>query len=105
MKPITKVLLAYAPIAFVLILDVWAFSTGTYASNQDRILPYWFATCAFLYMVPAIIACHRNHSHFFAIWLIDLLLTPIFLVGWIAALVWAFIDPKRTSPEQVKRVS
>jgi hypothetical protein len=39
-------------------------------------------------MLPAIIACHRNHSHFFAIWVIDLLFTPLFLVGWIAALVW-----------------
>jgi hypothetical protein len=48
-------------------------------------------------LLPAIIACHRNHSHFFAIWVIDLLFTPLFLVGWIAALVWAFIDPKRRS--------
>ena len=48
-------------------------------------------------MLPAIIAYHRNHSHFFAIWVIDLLFTPLFLVGWIAALVWALIDPKRKS--------
>ena len=94
MKPITRVLLTYTPIGLVLILDVWAFSTGTYASDRDRILPYWFAVCAFLYMLPAIIACHRNHSHFFAIWVIDLLFTPLFLVGWIAALVWALVDPK-----------
>jgi hypothetical protein len=53
-------------------------------------------------MLPAIIACHRNHSHFFAIWLIDLLFTPLFLVGWIAALVWAFIDPKRRDRERAK---
>ena len=97
MKPIARVLLTYSPIALVLILDVWAFSTGTYASERDKILPFWFAICAFLYMVPAIIACHRNHSHFFAIWMINLLFTPLFLIGWIAALVWAFIDPKRTA--------
>ena len=90
-----RIVLTYAPIALVLILDVWAFSTGTYASDRDRILPYLFAIYAFLYMLPAIIACHRNHSHFFAIWLIDLLGTPVLLVGWIVALVWAFIDPKR----------
>jgi hypothetical protein len=96
-KPITKLLLTYAPIGVVLILDVWAFTTGTYASDRDKTLPYWFAVWAFLYMLPAIIACHRNHSHFFAIWLIDLLFTPLFLLGWIVALVWAFIDPKRTS--------
>jgi Superinfection immunity protein len=104
-KPITRLLLTYTPIGLVLILDAWAFSTGTYASDRDRILPYWFAICAFLYMAPAIIACHRNHSRFFAIWLIDLVFTPLFLVGWIGALIWAFIDPKRTSPEQMKCVS
>jgi hypothetical protein len=50
----------------------------------------------FLYMLPAIIACPRNHSHFFAISLIDLMFKPLFLLGWIVALIWAFIDPKRT---------
>ena len=95
MKSTIKIFLTYTPIALFLILDVWAFTTGTYASDRDRILPYLFAIYAFLYMLPAIIACHRNHSHFFAIWLIDLLGTPLFLVGWIVALVWAFIDPKR----------
>ena len=105
MKPITRLLLTYTPIGLVLILDAWAFSTGTYASDRDRILPYWLAICAFLYMLPAIIACHRNHSRFFAIWLIDLVFTPLFLVGWIGALIWAFIDPKRTRPEQMKCVS
>ena len=97
MRRNTRITLTYAPIALVLILDVWAFGTGTYASDRDKILPYLFASYAFLYMLPAIIACHRNHSHFFAIWLIDLVGTPLFLVGWIVALVWAFIDPKRRS--------
>ena len=99
MKPITRVLLAYSPIALVLILDVWAFSTGTYASDRDRILPYWFAICAFLYMVPAIIACHRNHSRFFAIWLIDLLFTPLFLIGWIADLGLGLYRPETQEPK------
>jgi hypothetical protein len=95
MKPITKRLLTYIPIYLALMLDVWAFSTGTYASDRDRILPYWFGVCAILYMLPAIIACHRDHSHFLGVWLIDLLGTPLFLIGWVGALVWAFIDPKR----------
>jgi hypothetical protein len=103
-RPTTKIFLTYTPITLALILDVWAFSTGTYASDRDRILPYLFAIYAFLYMLPAIIACHRNHSHFFAIWLIDLLLTPLFLVGWIVAIVWAFIDPKRRSEEPAKYI-
>jgi Superinfection immunity protein len=97
MKLTARIFLTYTPIALVLILDVWAFSTGTYASDRDRVLPYWFGLCAFLYMLPAIIACHREHSHFLAIWLIDLLFTPLFLVGWIVALIWAFIDRKRAS--------
>ena len=97
MKPVTKIVLTYTPVALALVLDVWAFSTGTYSSDRDRILPYLFAFYAFLYMLPAIIACHRDHSHFFAIWLIDLLGTPLFLIGWIVALIWAFIDPKRRS--------
>lgn len=95
MKPGSRIVLTYTPVGLVLILDVWAFSTGTYASDRDILLPYWFGICAFLYMLPAIIACHRAHSHFFAIWVIDLLFTPLFLVGGIVALVWAFIDPKR----------
>jgi hypothetical protein len=50
-------------------------------------------------MLPAIIACHRDHSHFLAVWLIDLLGTPLFLIGWVGALVWAFIDPKQKRAE------
>lgn len=102
MKPTTKILLTYIPIGLVLLLDIWAFSTGTYASPRDKVLPYWFAVCAVLYMLPAIIACHRDHSHFFAIWLIDLLGTPLFLIGWVVALVWAFIDTKASRTQSLQ---
>jgi len=86
---------AYIPVVLFWALDYWAFTTGSYASERDKILPVYFAVLVFLYMLPAIIAAHRDHSHFFGIWLVDLLGTPIFLVGWFIAMVWAFVDPKR----------
>jgi hypothetical protein len=93
---VTKRILTYAPVALFIVLDLWATTTGTYASDRDRILPYLFALYSFLYMLPSIIACHRNHSQFLWIWLVNLFGTPLFLVPWIGALIWAFIDPKKT---------
>jgi hypothetical protein len=94
-SPVTKRVLTYTPIALFLVLDIWAFATGTYASDRDRILPFYLAVIAFLYMLPSIIACHRNHSRFLGVWLVDILGTPLFLIGWFIALIWAFVDPKR----------
>ena len=90
-----KKVFAYVPVALFWALDWWAFTTGTYASERDKILPYYFALLSFLYMLPAIIAAHRDHSHFLGVWFVDLLGTPLFLVGWFIAIIWAFIDPKR----------
>lgn len=95
MTPLTKKIFAYAPVAFLWGLDLWASSTGTYASERDKIFPYYFALLSFLYMLPAIIAAHRDHSHFLLLWLVDVLGTLLFLVGWFVALIWAFIDPRR----------
>ena len=95
MTPVSKRILTYTPIALFLALDIWASTTGTYASERDRFLPWLFAAYAFLYMVPSIIACHRDHSKFIWVWLVNVLGTPLFLIGWIAALIWAFIDPKK----------
>jgi len=94
----TKKLFAYVPVVFFWALDWWAFTTGNYASERDKILPFYFAVLIFLYMLPAIIAAHRNHSYFLGVWLVDLLGTPIFLVGWFIAIIWAFLDPKRKQP-------
>ena len=91
----TKKVFAYVPVASFWALDWWAFTTGTYASERDKILPFLFAVLIFLYMLPAIIAAHRDHSHFVGIWLVDLLGTLVFLVGWFIAIIWAFVDPKR----------
>lgn len=101
MSPTAKKIMAYAPAAIFLTLDVWAFSTGTYASERDKLLPYYFAGLSILYMLPAIIAAHRNHSHFVAIWIVDLLGTFIFLIGWFIALVWAFLDPRGANADRI----
>src|SRR5437588_13117410 len=93
----TKKVFAYVPVASFWALDWWAFTTGSYAREQDKILPFLFAVLIFAYMLPAIIAAHRDHSHFLSIWLVDFLGTPVFLVGWFIALIWAFVDPKRTA--------
>lgn len=93
-----KKLMAYTPVAAFWIVDAWAFATGTYASERDKILPYLFAVLIFIYMLPAINAAHRDHSQFIWIWLIDIFGTPFFLIGWVVALIWAFIDPRRRQP-------
>jgi hypothetical protein len=49
----------------------------------------------FAYMLPAIIAAHRDHSHFLGVWLVDFLGTLVFLLGWFIGIIWAFVDPKR----------
>jgi hypothetical protein len=46
-------------------------------------------------MLPAIIAAHRDHSHFLGVWLVDFLGTLAFLVDWFVAIIWASVDPKR----------
>jgi hypothetical protein len=95
MNPGIKKIFAYAPVVVLWGIDFWAASTGTYASERDKIFPYYFALLSFLYMLPAIIAAHRNHSNFLSLWIVDLFGTFLFLVGWFVALIWAFIDPKR----------
>ena len=90
-----KKVFAYIPVVFFWAMDWWAFTTGSYASERDKILPFLFAVLIFVYMLPAIIAAHRDHSHFLGVWLVDLLGTPVFPVGWFIAIVWAFVDPKR----------
>lgn len=94
----TKLILAYVPVVLFIGLDIWAFATGTYASDRDRVLPYYFAFLAFATMAPAIIAAHRDHSQFIGVWLVDLLGTPLLCIGWFAALIWAFLDPARRQP-------
>ena len=73
----TKKVFAYVPVAFFWAQDCWAFTTGSYASERDKILPFLFAVLIFLYMLPAIIAAHRNHSHFLSVWFVNLLGTPL----------------------------
>jgi hypothetical protein len=95
MTTTTKKAFAYVPVAFFWALDWWAFTTGSYASEKDKVLPFLFAVLVFLYMMPAINAADRDHSQFLSVWLVDLLGTPLFLFGWLIDLMWAFIDSKR----------
>ena len=86
-----KKIFAYAPVVVLWSIDLWAASTGTYASERDKIFPYYLALLSFLYMLPAIIAAHRDHPHFVNLWLVDFLGSFVFLVGWFVSLIWAFI--------------
>jgi uncharacterized membrane protein len=72
MRTTTKKAFAYVPVVFFWALDWWAFTTGSYASEKDKVLPFLFAVLVFLYMLPAIIAAHRDHSHFLSVWFVDL---------------------------------
>ncbi len=45
-----------------------------------------------IYFLPSIIAAFRRHPNTVAIFLIDLLLGWSF-IGWVGALIWAFILP------------
>ena len=59
-----------------------------------------FAICGaaiMLYCLPAIIASNRNHPQKTAIFVLNLLI-GISGIGWLVALVWAFIVPQ---PQQV----
>lgn len=93
----TKKVLAYAPLGAFLVLDVWAFTTGTYASERDRVLPYLFFGYALLYMLPSIIAAHRDHSRFGLLWTVNFFGGALFCAGWAVAVIWAFVDPKRAN--------
>jgi len=72
MTTTTKKAFAYVPVVFFWALDWWAFTTGSYASEKDKVLPFLFAVLVFLYMLLAIIAAHRDHSHFLSVWFVDL---------------------------------
>lgn len=46
-----------------------------------------------LYFVPSIIAYQRKHTYFLPIFAINFLFGWS-MIGWVAALVWAFVDNK-----------
>ena len=52
------------------------------------------ALAAPLYLLPAIIARLRKHPYAAGIFLLNLLLGWTFL-GWVGALVWAYVAPRR----------
>ena len=51
-----------------------------------------------LYLLPSVIAYFRSHTYTVAIFIVNVALGWTFL-GWIAALVWAFVDPRRVDRE------
>lgn len=51
----------------------------------------FFVSLVIIYFAPAIIAQSRRHRHVNAIAMLNLLLGWTFL-GWVAAIVWAFMD-------------
>lgn len=44
-----------------------------------------------LYLLPAIIATNKDHKQSTAIWVLTIF-AGWTVIGWIAALVWAFVD-------------
>jgi hypothetical protein len=48
----------------------------------------------FFYIIPTGVAANRKHPNFGAICALNILLGWTF-IGWVAALVWALITPKR----------
>lgn len=48
-----------------------------------------------LYFLPGLIAGFRNHDQTNAIFILNIFLGWTF-IGWVAALVWAFIEPRRS---------
>jgi uncharacterized membrane protein len=53
---------------------------------------FFALTVLIVYFLPTVIAAFRRHPYVLAIFLIDLLLGWTF-IGWLGALVWAFISP------------
>jgi len=48
----------------------------------------------FLYFAPGLIAGFRNHRNTNAIFILNIFLGWTF-IGWVAALVWAFMDTEK----------
>jgi len=61
-----------------------------------------------LALLPTIIALKKNHAHKTPIILLNILGGLIFGLGWLAALIWCFVEPKdtiKTSPsEEISRL-
>lgn len=61
-----------------------------------------------LYLLPSIIAYHKNHKHKIPIILINILGGGVWGVGWLIALVWCFIEPKKnavtSSAEEISKL-
>lgn len=51
------------------------------------------ALIVFVYFIPTIVACSRNHINSLAIFILNLFL-GFTLVGWVAALIWAVYKPE-----------
>ena len=51
-------------------------------------------------MLPSIIAAHRDHSQFVWLWLTNVIGDALFCVGWIAAVIWALMDPAKRAKEE-----
>lgn len=50
-----------------------------------------------LYFLPAIVGSARKHKNATAIWVLNIFLGWT-VIGWVAALVWAFTDPGTPAP-------
>jgi hypothetical protein len=64
----------------------------------------FLAAAVAVYLLPGIIASHRNHHQKVAIWVLNIFggWTGF---GWVGALVWAFTNPSASSDRTVVQVS
>ena len=55
----------------------------------------------FVYFLPTIVACSRNHTNALAIFILNLFLGWT-LIGWVVALIWAVYnkEPVKTTKKQ-----
>ncbi len=54
-----------------------------------------------IFLLPTIIAIKKNHPHKVGIILVNLIGSMFAGLGWVAALIWAFVLPKPESSDQV----
>ena len=78
-------------------------ATAKFAGKSTKIIIVWvLAICSCGILLPGAIATTRGCHKSVAIWLVNVLLFWS-VIGWIAALIWAFVNDKEPLAVQIAK--
>lgn len=78
-------------------------ATAKFAGKSTQIIIVWIlALCTLGYLLPGAIATTRGCHKSVSIWLVNILVGWT-IIGWIAALIWSFVNDKESLAVQIAK--